>query len=102
MGEAAAELSDLCILTSDNPGLEDPEKILDEIAQAVEGTSTPYYKIVDRKAAIIKALEESKTGDIVVLAGKGHEAYQLVGKEKLPFSEKEIVQEFIKKNSVLQ
>ena len=102
MGEAAAELSDLCILTSDNPGLEDPEKILDEIAQAVEGTSTPYYKIVDRKAAIIKALEESKTGDIVVLAGKGHEAYQLVGKEKLPFSEKKIVEEFIKKNSVLQ
>lgn len=101
MGAVAAELSDLCILTSDNPGLEDPQKILDEIAQAFEGTGTPYYTIVDRKAAIIKALEESKMGDILVLAGKGHEAYQLVGKEKLPFSEKEIVEDFIKEKTVL-
>lgn len=91
LGSAAGELSDLCILTSDNPATEDPQKIIDEIAEAVSPHGTPYQCIVDRETAIRYAVGILKHGDILLLAGKGHEAYQLVGKEKIPFSEKDIL-----------
>ncbi len=91
LGAAAAELADLCILTSDNPGCEPPEQIVADIAAAFVGRRTPYECIPDRKEAIERAVSLAQAGDILVLAGKGHESYQLIGKDKLPFSEREIL-----------
>ena len=91
LGYVAAELSDLCVLTSDNPGTEDPEKIILEMAQGFQNSPTPYLSIPDRAEAIREAARRSQRGDILVLAGKGHESYQLIGKQKLPFSEREIL-----------
>lgn len=91
LGLVAAEYSDLCILTSDNPGKEDPQKILNEIADAVSLNNTPYRCIIDRAEAIAYAVEIAESGDILVLAGKGHETYQLIGLQKIPFSETEIL-----------
>ena len=91
LGAAAATLADLCILTSDNPGREDPQKIIDEIAETVEQFNTPYIGIVDREKAIRHSISVMEQGDILVLAGKGHEAYQLIGDQKIPFSEREIL-----------
>lgn len=95
LGKVAAELSDLCILTSDNPGCEEPEQIMREIASAILPRSTPYCSIPDRREAIEYALSITKSGDILLLAGKGHEEYQLIGREKHPFSEREIVTRYV-------
>ncbi|MBQ9806606.1 MAG: UDP-N-acetylmuramoyl-L-alanyl-D-glutamate--2,6-diaminopimelate ligase [Clostridia bacterium] len=95
MGEVAAACGDLAILTSDNPGNEPPEDIIADIASGFEGSKTPYESIPDRKTAILYALGLLKRGDILVLAGKGHENYQLIGREKLPFCESEIVEAYI-------
>lgn len=92
LGSVAAEFADACVLTSDNPGTEPPEQILDEIATAFAKSRTPYVKISDRAEAIRYAVKHSHAGDILVLAGKGHETYQLIGKKKVPFSEREILQ----------
>ena len=91
LGEAAATYADLAILTSDNPAGEDPRAIIDQITKAFEGSSTPHVAIPDRAEAILYATEICRAGDILVLAGKGHENYQLIGNEKIPFSEKEIL-----------
>lgn len=88
LGCAAGELSDLCILTSDNPATEDPQKIINEIVEVVIPYGTPYLSIVDREEAIRYAVKILKHGDILLLAGKGHEEYQLIGTEKIPFSDK--------------
>ncbi|MBQ8433055.1 MAG: UDP-N-acetylmuramoyl-L-alanyl-D-glutamate--2,6-diaminopimelate ligase [Clostridia bacterium] len=98
LGQAAAELSDVCILTSDNPGKESPEAILDEISSAVEEYDTPYLRITDRTEAVLTALRLLQPGDILLLAGKGHENYQLIGTEKIPFSEKELIQQYTKQS----
>lgn len=91
LGEAAARMADRAILTSDNPGNEDPDNIIEEIASAFVGSNTPYVCIPDRADAIRFAASNVIPGEILVLAGKGHENYQLVGKEKIPFSEQEIL-----------
>ncbi len=100
MGRVAAQLCNFCFLTSDNPGREDPERILDEIAKAFAETNTPYCRIADRRDAITEALRQTKAGDMLVLAGKGHEAYQLVGSKKIPFSEKEIIEKLLESKLV--
>jgi UDP-N-acetylmuramoyl-L-alanyl-D-glutamate--2,6-diaminopimelate ligase len=94
MGRIAAELSDLAIATSDNPRTEDPGAIIDDIEQGMGGM--PHLRIVDRLAAIHAALDEARAGDTVLLAGKGHETYQVIGTEKLPFDEREIVQKAVR------
>jgi UDP-N-acetylmuramoyl-L-alanyl-D-glutamate--2,6-diaminopimelate ligase len=94
MGRIAAELSDLAIATSDNPRTEDPGAIIDDIEQGMGGM--PHLRIPDRLAAIHAALNEAHTGDTVLLAGKGHETYQVIGTEKLPFDEREIVQKAVR------
>ncbi len=101
LGRVAAELSDLCILTSDNPGYEDPKAIISEIAAAIRPHGTPYHTVTDRKEAIEYALSLSRNGDILLLAGKGHEEYQLIGREKCPFSERAIVADHIAKFSTV-
>lgn len=90
MGRIAAEQSDLAIVTSDNPRTEDPEAIIDEVIAGMG--SAPRIRVADRREAIRQALDAAQPGDTVLLAGKGHETYQVVGTEKLPFDEREIVQ----------
>jgi len=89
MGEIAVRLADVAIATSDNPRTEDPERILDDV-EAGMGRK-PHYRIVDRRAAIAQAMELARQGDTIVLAGKGHETYQVVGTTKEPFDEREVV-----------
>jgi UDP-N-acetylmuramoyl-L-alanyl-D-glutamate--2,6-diaminopimelate ligase len=94
MGRIAAEFSDLAIATSDNPRTENPDAIIDEIEQGMRGQ--PHLRIVDRLAAIHTALENGRPGDTILLAGKGHETYQILGTTKVPFDERVIVQEAVR------
>jgi UDP-N-acetylmuramoyl-L-alanyl-D-glutamate--2,6-diaminopimelate ligase len=89
MGEIAERLSDLAIVTSDNPRTEDPEAILDDIERGMRGTN--HERITDRLEAIQRALAIAAAEDVILLAGKGHETYQVRGTTKYPFDEKEIV-----------
>ena len=93
MGGMAAKRADIAIFTSDNPRTEDPEQILREMEAGVE-SGDKYLKIVDRHEAIKTAVMLAEPRDIILLAGKGHEDYQIVGTEKLPFNDKEVVKEF--------
>jgi UDP-N-acetylmuramyl-tripeptide synthetase len=93
MGEAAASLSDVVIATSDNPRTEDPEAILREMEEGLRASNRPYLKIIDRREAIFRAVAEARAGDIVLIAGKGHEDYQIVGTEKRHFDDREVARE---------
>ncbi|HEV7377954.1 MAG TPA: UDP-N-acetylmuramoyl-L-alanyl-D-glutamate--2,6-diaminopimelate ligase [Pyrinomonadaceae bacterium] len=93
MGEAAASLSDVVILTSDNPRTEDPLRIFADVETGMRETSKPYEKIADRREAIHRAVMEARTGDLVVIAGKGHEDYQIIGRETFHFDDKEVARE---------
>jgi UDP-N-acetylmuramoyl-L-alanyl-D-glutamate--2,6-diaminopimelate ligase len=93
MGAIAERLADHVILTSDNPRREDPEKILSEIETGMQRRT--HERIEDRRDAVARALDLAKPGDLVLLAGKGHETYQIRGKEKLPFDEAVVVRELL-------
>jgi UDP-N-acetylmuramoyl-L-alanyl-D-glutamate--2,6-diaminopimelate ligase len=93
MGAVAERMADRVIITSDNPRTEDPERILDDIASGFHGND--YERIEDRRQAIARALAISDDGDVVLLAGKGHETYQIRGTEKLPFDERVVVRELM-------
>ena len=94
MAKAAAEYADFLIVTSDNPRNEDPELIIKDILPGLEGTDKPYITITDRREAIHWAVKNAESGDIIVLAGKGHEDYQiLAGMKKIHFDEREVVAE---------
>jgi UDP-N-acetylmuramoyl-L-alanyl-D-glutamate--2,6-diaminopimelate ligase len=99
MGEAAASLSDVVIATSDNPRKEDPEAILRDVEEGLRSAGRPYLKIVDRREAIRHAVKEARAGDIVVIAGKGHEDYQIVGTEKRHFDDREVAREALGERS---
>ena len=99
MAKISGEIADYTIITSDNPRTEDPVKIANDVEEGIKGITDKYEVIVDRKKAIEKAIKMAKPEDIVVLAGKGHETYQIIGHEYLPFDEKEIVEDIIKKMS---
>jgi UDP-N-acetylmuramoyl-L-alanyl-D-glutamate--2,6-diaminopimelate ligase len=101
MGAVAARLSDLVVVTSDNPRSEDPEKIIEEILRGIvmpadriapkgQRGSTPSLAIVDRREAIEKAIKDAKRGDLLLIAGKGHEKYQVIGDRTTPFDDVEI------------
>ena len=97
MAKAAAKYADKLIVTSDNPRNEEPEAIINDILAGLEGTDVNYDVVVDRKEAIFHALKIAEKGDIIVLAGKGHEDYQiLAGMEHIHFDEREIVAEGLK------
>ena len=91
MGEIAAKNSDFLIVTSDNPRTEQPAKIIEDILIGVKKTNTPYVKILNRKKAIQYAIKNAKKNDIILLAGKGHETYQIIGTTKIKLDEREIV-----------
>jgi len=95
MGRIAQKFSDFVIITNDNPRAESPGKIACEIERGMRKASGWYKIIPDRKRAIEKALEKAKKDDIVLLAGKGHEEVQLVGKKEIPFSDKKVAERFL-------
>ncbi|MFD4592171.1 UDP-N-acetylmuramoyl-L-alanyl-D-glutamate--2,6-diaminopimelate ligase [Streptomyces rubiginosohelvolus] len=95
MGAIAGTNSDLCVLTSDNPRYEDPEAILDQIAEGIASTGTPFERLTDRRPAIAAALAEAGPDDIVLIAGKGSEPHQSIRGELLPFSDMATVRELI-------
>lgn len=90
---AASGRADLCILTSDNPGRESPEDIIREIDAAFPVGSCPRLCIPDRAEAIRTAVRLARPGDMILLSGKGHETYQLIGTDRVPFSERDILKE---------
>ena len=91
LAKAAESGADVIIITSDNPNNEDPMDVIKDINKAIEDRTKPIYLIPDRYKAIEKAYEISKEGDFVLLAGKGHETYQLICGKREPFSEKAIL-----------
>ncbi len=95
MGEVAARLSDVVVVTSDNPRTEDPEAIINDILEGLKGIRTKKIVEVNRTEAIKKALDEATADDIVLLAGKGHETYQIIGTEKFDYDEREIIKNII-------
>jgi UDP-N-acetylmuramoyl-L-alanyl-D-glutamate--2,6-diaminopimelate ligase len=98
MGQIAQRLADVAIVTSDNPRSESPDAIIDDI---VAGMKTgEYARIVNRRQAIAEALRSARPGDVVLLAGKGHETYQIVGSQKLDFDERAIVAELMDNTEV--
>ena len=95
MAKIATELSDITIVTSDNPRHEHPDDIIDEIMTGVKQGAT-VFREVDRSKAIVKALGIAGKNDVVLIAGKGHEEYQIFGNEKIHFSDREIVEHFLR------
>ncbi|HZS44419.1 MAG TPA: UDP-N-acetylmuramoyl-L-alanyl-D-glutamate--2,6-diaminopimelate ligase [Blastocatellia bacterium] len=93
MGQAAARFSDVVIVTSDNPRSEDPMDIIAEIEPGLESIGKPYLKIPDRREAIHRAIKEAQPGDLVLLAGKGHEDYQVLKDRTLHFDDREVARE---------
>jgi UDP-N-acetylmuramoyl-L-alanyl-D-glutamate--2,6-diaminopimelate ligase len=96
MGEISGKLADFTIITSDNPRFEEPEEIIKQIEKGIKKTKGKYIKIVDRKEAIKRGLKMAKKGDLVLIAGKGHETYQIFKDKTIPFSDKKVVQEIIR------
>ncbi|MBT8396411.1 MAG: UDP-N-acetylmuramoyl-L-alanyl-D-glutamate--2,6-diaminopimelate ligase, partial [Gemmatimonadetes bacterium] len=93
MGEVVARLADFSFVTSDNPRTEDPEVIIDDVVAGMG--EAPFHRTADRREAIADALEEARPGDLLLLAGKGHETYQVIGLEPQPFDEAAIVGELL-------
>ncbi len=91
MGEISGKLSDYTIITSDNPRTEDPEAIIADIVEGIKKTDGEYTVITDRREAIAYALDNAKKDDVIILAGKGQETYQIIGKEKYDFDERVVV-----------
>lgn len=97
MGAIAQKLSDVCIVTSDNPRTEDPKLIIDDILIGLDKEDKNYKVVIDRKEAIESAVKMAKEKDVVIIAGKGHENYQIIGKVKHHFDDKEIVSDCLLK-----
>ena len=97
MGEIACDLADLVIVTDDNPRLEKAENIRKQIISGCKKNN--FLEISDRKNAIEFAIENLQQGDVLIVAGKGHENYQIIGNEKFEFNEVKIIKNAIKKNS---
>ena len=96
MGDIGTRLSDIAIITSDNPRTEDEESIIEDIIKGVK--EGEYIKITNRREAIKKALEIAKKDDVILIAGKGHETYQILKTGKIHFDEREVIEEILKKN----
>jgi UDP-N-acetylmuramoyl-L-alanyl-D-glutamate--2,6-diaminopimelate ligase len=95
MGEVSGKLADLTIITSDNPRFEEPQDIINDIKTGIAKTDGKYVEIIDRKEAIKYAIEHGQPGDIIVLAGKGHEDYQEIKGKKYPMDERVLIAEVL-------
>lgn len=98
MGEVSGKLADLTIITSDNPRNEEPQAIIDDIKTGIGKTSGKYVEIIDRKEAIAYAIHHGEPGDIVILAGKGHEDYQEIKGKKYPMDERVLIAEILEED----
>ena len=99
MGRIAGQYSDYVILTSDNPRTEDPFAILAEIEPGTKETGCPYEVVEDRREAIARAIAQAQPGDIVLVAGKGHEDYQIIGRTKHHLDDVEEVRKAFKERT---
>jgi len=97
MGRVAGANSDLVFVTSDNPRTEDPLKIIADIEAGISETGTDFFAISDRRDAIYRAISAAKSGDVVIIAGKGHENYQIVGNDKFHFDDREVAADAFRK-----
>ena len=95
MGEVSGRLADLTIITSDNPRFEEPQDIINDIKTGIGKTDGQYVEIIDRKEAIRYAIDEAQTGDVIVLAGKGHEDYQEIKGQKFDMDERVLIREVV-------
>ena len=95
MGEVSGRLADLTIITSDNPRFEKPEDIIADIREGMKKTDGKYVEIPDRKEAIAYAIHHGEPGDIIVLAGKGHENYQEIQGKKYPMDERDLIRDIL-------
>ena len=100
MGEVSGNLADLTIITSDNPRFEEPQDIIDDIKIGIAKTQGRYVEICDRKEAIRYAINNGQKGDIIVLAGKGHEDYQEIQGVKYPMDERILISDILKENKM--
>ena len=91
-------MADLTVITSDNPRYEKPEDILDDIETGIKKTSGKYIRIPDRREAIAWCIHNGQPGDVIVLAGKGHEDYQEIEGKKYPMDERVIIREILKED----
>lgn len=98
MGEVSGRLADLTIITSDNPRFEEPQDIIDDIKIGISKTDGKYVEICDRKEAIAYAIHHGEPGDIIVLAGKGHEDYQEIKGKKYPMDERVLIEEILQED----
>ena len=98
MGEVSGRMADLTIITSDNPRFEEPQAIIDDIKTGIAKTNGKYVEICDRKEAIAYAIHHGEPGDIIVLAGKGHEDYQEIKGKKYPMDERVLIAEILKED----
>lgn len=98
MGKIAGELADFCIITSDNPRSEDPAAIIRDILSGMKDASAEYIVVENRRDAIEYALTHAQKDDVIVLAGKGHETYQILADNTIHFDEREVVSEILSKN----
>ena len=99
MGEVAGELSDVVIITSDNPRNEDPLKIISQIEVGVKSKNVDYEVIPDRREAIRRAIMIAESNDVVIIAGKGHETYQIIGGDKFHFDDREVAAEALQRRA---
>jgi UDP-N-acetylmuramoyl-L-alanyl-D-glutamate--2,6-diaminopimelate ligase len=98
MGAVAARLADRLYLTSDNPRSEEPQAIVDAIVAGIGGCE--HAVELDRRVAIERAISEARAGDVVLIAGKGHEAYQIVGNRVLPFDDAAVARQALARRGV--
>ncbi len=99
MGEVSGKYADLTIITSDNPRFEEPSAIIDDIEGSIKKTGGEYVRIEDRKEAIAYAIKNGRKGDLIILAGKGHEDYQEIKGVKHPMDERVLIKEILKENA---
>ncbi len=99
MGEVSGRLADLTVITSDNPRFEEPQAIMDDIKVGMGRTDGAYVEICDRKEAIRYVIEHGQKGDVIVLAGKGHEDYQEIKGKKYPMDERDLIREVLQELS---
>ena len=99
MGAIATKLADLTIITSDNPRSERPETIMDEIERGAKNGGDKYLRIADRREAIARAIDEASDDDVIVIAGKGHESYQVIGDQVVHFDDREEAEIALKKRN---
>ena len=100
MGEVSGRLADLTVITSDNPRFEESEAIIDDIVTGMEKTKGAYLRISDRREAIAWAIDHGQPGDIIVLAGKGHEDYQEIRGVKHPMDERVLIADILKERGI--